>query len=219
MGRPSRRGELLDKGVDVLHQRGYAAATVEGITELVGVPKGAFFNHFGSKEAFAVEALQRYFERWQEKISTISADTELDAIEKLRALIAATTDGARESSYSFGCLIGNLSAELSGEHESIRFALSDIFQHWAREFESIIEAGQKAGEVTTSIRPQEAARFLVNGLQGALLRCKVDRNSTALADFDTIVFDLLLLPRQQVGSKLERGRTRYQRKRKSSSAR
>lgn len=60
MGRPSRRGELLDIGVDVLHRRGYSAASVEAITELAGVPKGAFFNHFGSKEAFAVEALRRY---------------------------------------------------------------------------------------------------------------------------------------------------------------
>jgi TetR/AcrR family transcriptional regulator, transcriptional repressor for nem operon len=192
MSRPSRHGELLDIGVDVLHRRGYSATTVESITELASVSKGAFFNYFGSKEAFTVEALRRYFGRWQEQASRIVGDLEMNAADKLRALIAAAADGGQETSYSFGCLIGNLSAELSSEHESIRSTLSEIFWEWALTFETAIEAGQKDGELSTALRPAQAARFLVNGLQGALLRCKVERTSTALVDLEEIAFRLLL---------------------------
>jgi len=37
--------------------------TGQDITDSAGVPKGSFYNHFGSKEALAVVALQRYAER------------------------------------------------------------------------------------------------------------------------------------------------------------
>lgn len=118
----------------------------------------------------------------------------MNAADRLRALVNAATDGARETSYSFGCLIGNLSAELSSEHESIRSTLSEIFRDWGLTFATVIETGQRAGELSTNLKPAQAARFLVNGLQGALLRCKVDRTSTALVDLEDIIFGLLLLP-------------------------
>src|SRR6266851_3782924 len=37
--------------------------TGQDITDSAGVPKGSFYNHFDSKEALAVVALQRYAER------------------------------------------------------------------------------------------------------------------------------------------------------------
>jgi hypothetical protein len=75
---------------------------------------------FGSKEPFTVEALRRYIGRWQQRASPVVDDPKMHAPEKQRVLVAAATDGAQQTSYSFGCLIGNLSAELSSEHESIR---------------------------------------------------------------------------------------------------
>jgi TetR/AcrR family transcriptional regulator, transcriptional repressor for nem operon len=194
MGRPSKRGELLDAGVDVFHRRGYAAASVETITETAGVPKGALFNHFGSKEGFANEALRRYFERWRDGIGPIVANPKIDALKKLRLLVASMTDEAKKSSYSLGCLVGNFSAELSGQYQDIRFTISEIFREWAEPFETVIAEGQKAGELSTIIEPAQAARFIVNTLQGALLRCKVDHSSPPLVDLDEIVFGVLLSP-------------------------
>jgi TetR/AcrR family transcriptional repressor of nem operon len=134
------------------------------------LPKGAFFNHFGSKEAFAVEVLRRYFERWQLKIASIVNDPRTKAIESLRALLAAATDGAQDSSYSFGCMVGNLSTELSSEHDSIRLTLSEIFRDRALTFETVIETGQKTGELTAGLRPAQAAHFLVNGSRRTAIR-------------------------------------------------
>src|SRR5260370_27301049 len=61
-------------------------------------------------------------------------------------------------------------------------------------FATVIEAGQRAGELSTNLKPAQAARFLVNGLQGALFRCKVDRTSAALVDLEEIIFGPLLPP-------------------------
>ena len=68
------------------------------------------------------------------------------------------------------------------------------------------EAGQGAGELSNNLKPAQTARFLVNGLQGALLRCKVDRTSAALVDFEEIIFGLLLHPEGKGAARKARSR-------------
>src|ERR1700685_4555484 len=61
MSRISNRDKLLDKGLQVVLQRGYVGASVRDIVEAAGVPQGSFTNHFASKEAFSLEVLELYF--------------------------------------------------------------------------------------------------------------------------------------------------------------
>ena len=191
MSRRSRRAELIDSGVNVLHRWGYTAASIDRIAESAGVSKGAFFVHFDSKETFTVEVLRHYFYRWRDYVEKIMDDPDMSAVSKLRAMLAAITDNAVIAPYVSGSLIGNISAELSDEYGSIRSTIAKIFLDWAEPLETVIEAGQKAGEFNGAV-PALAARFIVNSLQGALLRCKVDRASTALDDFEEVVFNVLL---------------------------
>src|SRR5262249_43060960 len=63
MPRPSLREQLLTAGLEVLHQKGFNATSVQDITDAAGAPKGSFYNHFESKEALALEALRLYLEK------------------------------------------------------------------------------------------------------------------------------------------------------------
>ena len=60
--KPNVREQLLDKGLQVLHERGFNATSVQDITEAAGVPKGSFYNHFESKEDLGAEVVLRYLE-------------------------------------------------------------------------------------------------------------------------------------------------------------
>lgn len=62
MSRRSVREEIVNAAVEQFHARGFNAAGVKDITDSAGVPKGSFYNHFVSKEALAVVALERYGE-------------------------------------------------------------------------------------------------------------------------------------------------------------
>jgi TetR/AcrR family transcriptional repressor of nem operon len=95
----------------------------------------------------------------------------------------------------------HFSAELSSEHDDIRLTISEIFGDWAVPFETVIAEGQKVGELSTILPPARAARFIVNSLQGALLRCKVDPVSPPPDDFDEIIFWVLLGPGKATNSK------------------
>ena len=56
------REAIVEAALAQFHERGFNAAAVKDITDRAGVPKGSFYNHFESKEALAIVALQRYGE-------------------------------------------------------------------------------------------------------------------------------------------------------------
>ena len=62
MARRSLRDQILRAGLPVLFRCGYQAASVRDICAAAGAPQGSFTNHFRSKEAFAVEVLDQYFD-------------------------------------------------------------------------------------------------------------------------------------------------------------
>ena len=62
MGKPSLRGKILRTGMRLMFRSGYQGATVRDICAAAGAPQGSFTNHFRSKEAFAEEVLDQYFD-------------------------------------------------------------------------------------------------------------------------------------------------------------
>ena len=60
MSKPSNREKILTEGLRVVHERGFAGASVRDIVQAAGVPQGSFTNHFASKEAFGLEVIELY---------------------------------------------------------------------------------------------------------------------------------------------------------------
>src|SRR5688572_13073976 len=51
---------LLAAGLELFLRQGYNATGIQQITDQAGVPKGSFYNHFDSKEAFGAAIVDRY---------------------------------------------------------------------------------------------------------------------------------------------------------------
>ncbi len=153
------------------------------------MPKGSFFNHFHSKEQFAHEALEAYFAPLRQKSEDILGRDDVAPTQKLLLLLrvaAANTGGCYD-----GCMIGNLSLELSNQSEPLRTQLAKILEDWSKSFERIIREGQGAGAFDPALAPDKAARFIVNLFQGAALRSKVERSNRATEEFEDIVLTTL----------------------------
>ena len=58
----STRDNLIRAGARVFHEAGYAATGIQEIVNAAEVPKGSFYNHFQSKEAFGKEVVDFYFD-------------------------------------------------------------------------------------------------------------------------------------------------------------
>lgn|SRR5271165_861636 len=191
MPKPSHREKILTEGLRVVHERGYAGASVRDIVAAAGVPQGSFTNHFASKEAFALEILELYFARGRAVIAETLSNGALPPLQRLADWIDAKTR-MTEDAMRNGCLFGNFTAEASEHSEIIRNRLVEIFAEVTRLVAHCLRAAVQAGEVPTSIDCDEVAGFIVSSLQGATLLAKAQRSPVPMQRFKHVLFSSVL---------------------------
>jgi TetR/AcrR family transcriptional repressor of nem operon len=189
MARHSLRDDILQAGLHVMFRSGYRGASVRDICAAADAPQGSFTNHFRSKEAFAKEVLDRYFDYLKRLVAQALKDEILTPRQRLKRYLDIITDKLERDRWMVGCLIGDLSLEASSHSKRLRNRLEAIFQEWRTLFASCIAAAQSAGEIDSKFDATELAEFLLASWEGAILRMKVERSPAALERFKTIVFE------------------------------
>jgi TetR/AcrR family transcriptional repressor of nem operon len=189
MARQSMREEIVDAAIDQFHTYGFNAAGVKDITDAAGVPKGSFYNHFESKEALAVIALERYGST--RRLAEL-AETSVPALRRLREHFAFLREENESRDYTRGCLIGDFGNEISDHSPVIREAVEASLRTWAAAIAGAIADGQREGTIRASIDPNITARFIIAAWEGSLTTMRAERTSTALDEFFSVVFDSLL---------------------------
>src|SRR5213592_5207139 len=109
MGRPSLRDKILRTGMRVMFRSGYQGASVRDICAAAGAPQGSFTNHFRSKEAFAGQVLDRYFDYLQELVAQALKDETLTPRQRLKRYLDIISSKLERDGWRIGCLIGALS--------------------------------------------------------------------------------------------------------------
>ena len=188
MPKPSNRDRILQAGLKVMYRDGYAGAGVRDIVAEAPAPQGSFTNHFRSKEEFAREVLDLYFENLKRLVAETLEDSTRTPRERLRLYLDIITDRLAEAEFCRGCLIGDFSLEAAPQSEMLRTRLAEIFAEWRTLFAACIAEGQGAGEIARTFAPHDLADFLLSSWEGAILRMKVERNAEPLDRFKRIVF-------------------------------
>ena len=191
MPRPSMRDQLISSGLETLHRQGFHGSAVQDITNAAGLPKGSFYNYFESKEALALEVIDR-FGTGRTALAGVLSDESISPVERLRRYFALLATNLAALNYERGCLVGNFSTELADQSRPIRDRLASTFAAWSRPIEACIRDAQKAGEVSRDVDPTALADFLLNSFEGAMLRMKVEKDSSPLDQFMTLVFSRVL---------------------------
>ena len=186
MAKPNVREQLLEAGLRTFHTQGFNGCAVQDITQAAGVPKGSFYNHFSSKEALAMAALEIFWENGTARRALL-ADASVDPVHRLRVHFQKLSKALARVSYQPGCMIGNFSSEMSGNQE-FRDRLEKIYVDWGRAIEQCIDEVRAAGKLKVDLPSKALAAFFVNSWEGAVLRSKVELNGSAFDDFEKAVF-------------------------------
>jgi TetR/AcrR family transcriptional repressor of nem operon len=195
MAKPSLRESFLDAGLSTMFRLGYAGAGIRDIAAAAEAPQGSFTNHFRSKEAFAGEVLDRYFEYAKGIMDETLGDRTLPPRDRIRRYLDAITERLGAAGWARGCLIGNFSLEVPIHSDFLRARLSAIFAEWREPFAACIAEGQALGDIPTEQSALDLADFLIAGWQGSMLRMKVDRDPAPLERFKSILFNQVLARR------------------------
>lgn len=164
MARHSVREQLIDAGLQTLQLNGFNGCAVQDITQAAGVPKGSFYNHFESKEALALQALERFWESGAERRALLS-DVSFDPVERLQRHFRALSDAVTIQNFRKGCLIGNFSSEMA-QNDEIRQRLASIYASWSRAVESCIQEAADKGARPAGPSGRVYCEFLAECLGG-----------------------------------------------------
>ena len=192
VAKPSHREKILTEGLRVIQARGFGGASVRDIVEAAGAPQGSFTNHFTSKEAFCLEALELYFKDVNAMIARTLRNDSLPPLKRLRAFVDAQIKYLNRVGWRNGCLIGNFSAEASEHSEVIRKRLVGIYEEMRQSAAHCLRAAVKTGELPKKTECDELAGFLIASLQGAILQAKTERNAVPLERFKHLTFSTIL---------------------------
>ena len=176
----TNRENLLKQGVTLLMQQGYHGTGLKEILDAVQVPKGSFYNYFGSKENFAAEAIQHYINPFIDQLSDHLQNPDHDALSALLCYFNELITELEKADYKGGCLLGNLMGEIGDTSELCKASLQTAVHRYRDLLQTGLITAQQEGTVRTDKSAEEMADLLVNMWQGALLRMKIEQSSTPL---------------------------------------
>ena len=200
MASASAREKLLEAGVKLVRQRGFAGTSVDQLCSEAGVSKGAFFHHFASKEALGV-ALPDY---WSSSTGAFFAAAPFhqlaDPAQRVLGYIDLRTELIGGPAESFCCVAGTMVQEAFLSSDLIRTACnSSILGNAAALEDDLAAAIEQSG--ARGVTAASLARHIQAVIQGAFVLAKAQGDAGAAAAAREHLlhlrryFEMLLQPR------------------------
>lgn len=185
---------LLSAGLELFLQQGYNATGIQQIADHASVPKGSFYNHFESKEAFASAIIERYA-RWNQlSWARMMASAPAGALATIRHVFAQMLAYHERASRPVGCLVGNFAAEIAASSEACRQSLMAAQLAWRERLAGMIAEGQAAGEIRADIDATTLSALTWSTWEGALLRMKVEGSTRPLHESTEVMLQKVYPP-------------------------
>ena len=192
MANHGTREELIEVGLKQIHSAGYTATGINQILELADVPKGSFYHHFASKDAFAKEILEHYNFGEQERWESFLGDTKVSPLKRLRKYFKEMIAIYGRRGRSAGCLLGNMTLDVAEHNLELRGVLRKSFDRWQNAIAKTIREAIEEHELPKTANADELAAVLVNAWEGAQVRTKVEQSDKPLELFLDVTFNVLL---------------------------
>lgn len=188
---PTHKERLLKQGFKQFYAHGFAGTSLETVLVEAGVPKGSFYHHFGSKEAFALAVLQLYYEKQQQRRKKWFSASDMDEYEMLTGYLDDLVSDFTRTGAKRGCLIGKLSLELANTSEAFGALIGTMLGNWHSSVEQVIARGQHAGTIRGDLPAGQLADTILATIQGALILDLTHRRVQAMHSISAVMSSLL----------------------------
>ncbi|CAG9183307.1 Transcriptional regulator AcuR [Cupriavidus laharis] len=189
---PEIRNRLLIDGGRVIHSAGFNGAGVQDIVAAANVPKGSFYSYFDSKEAFAAEVLETYWESIEQRHGKVMHDARIKPLARIEKLFELLVADHAAQEFKLGCLVGNLSLELSNVSGEVRTVLERILARWEGMIAACLDEARMRQELPADCDSAQLAPIIIEAWEGAVLRSKIERNGDACQRFQQVTLMRLL---------------------------
>lgn len=173
------RSIILKAAFQVVHRKGFKAASLSDILACTDLTKGALYHHFPNKSALGHALLDTIekgiIRRW---ISPLRESS--DPLACLQNITRDAVEVMSSEEVELGCPLHNLAQEMSSIDESFRIKVAALYGTWQDGIAQALTEGQAKGCVNPRIDPSEAALFYIAALSGCRGLAKNARSSEIL---------------------------------------
>ena len=172
------RQEIIQKAAPIFNQRGFDGAALSDLMRATGLEKGGIYRHFDSKQQLAGEAFDY---AWQLALDTRFGGTPeiTNTVDRLKQIVWNFRD-RRAGLVQGGCPLLNAAIDSDDGNPALRAKARRAFTSWLGRLRSIVEEGQRRGEVRSGIDPIELATLIVTSLEGSLMLERLQRSQDPL---------------------------------------
>ena len=179
----------------MLAEYGYHGTGLKKILDKVNVPKGSFYNYFESKEKFVSEIIEQYGRDMAQKLDILIQEPHENPINTIRNIFQAIVVDIEKNGQK-GCLVGNLAAEIGTSSDLCQKSMQYAFSSWKNRFTTFISDAQDQGFFRNDLPAGTLCDVLWDTWQGALLKMKIDGDTTHLNQTIDVLLNHLFLPVQ-----------------------
>lgn len=157
--------KLYEIAEKLFAERDFANVSVEDITHEAGITKGAFYVHFGSKDALIALLIANYATRadknYKDFVDTLPDDTPTSEV-----LLGLTKKIAHELTYTIGCenmkKVYQMLLTGTVDTESVKGYSRELYTL----FHGILEKGIQRGEIKNTLTSEALSRHFVMAFRG-----------------------------------------------------
>jgi TetR/AcrR family transcriptional repressor of nem operon len=175
--------QILEVATRLMALQGYHRTALDDVLRESGAGKGNFYHYFRSTEDLGYAIVDRILGQFEARTLTPIFGGQdgppLARVERFLDQILATQ---RARNGVGGCPLGNLAAELADAHEGFRQRLARAFERWRECLGAALARAQADGALAADVEADGLARFLVAGLEGAILLTKVQKDIRIMED-------------------------------------
>ena len=194
VAKESTKTLLLESGIEIMLEKGYNNTGIMEVLQRTGVPKGSFYHYFESKEDFGLQIINHFAQKYETKLNETLGNKSLSPINRLKAYCQMTTAHLQSLDCRKGCLIGNLSQEMSDQSEVFRKRLLAIQVDSHARFTNCLKESQQLGEISKKVNCSDLAELFLSAWSGAVLRAKTSKTTEPLNVFMRVMFQQVLTP-------------------------
>ncbi|MEM1178371.1 MAG: TetR family transcriptional regulator C-terminal domain-containing protein [Acidobacteriota bacterium] len=172
---PTSRDRLIDAGRELFWRRGFHDVGLNQILKTAEVPKGSFYHHFDSKEAFGQRVVEDFAD---ESLAVLDAALAGDGppLEKLRGFFEGQREFYEANGCCNGCLVGNVGQELAETSDVLRRTVELHFARVRARLAGCLGEAARRGDLADGVDIELFADVLFSAWHGALLRMKVEKS-------------------------------------------
>jgi TetR/AcrR family transcriptional regulator, transcriptional repressor for nem operon len=189
---------ILEAAEELLLERSFQAVSLNEILAAVKIPKGCFYHHFDSKEAFGCELIKHYAEDSKKMISQLLLNREMEPNARLRILAHYESGIAKfiSNNGKCPCLLMKLASETSFSSPAMREEISRAYHTLVGVYEEVIQEGQDQGDISKRWDAKFTASIITSLWLGAIEKALIHKRVDIMRDALECISGTILAPAQ-----------------------